>query len=58
MRGTASRPPLSDPLADATHFYSPSAMPKKGDPVTGKDVGGGLERVPEVKKNRKPIEND
>jgi len=33
-------------------------MPKKGDPVSGKDVGGGLERVPEVKENRKPIEND
>ena len=41
----------------ATHFYSPSAMPKAGEPHSGKDVGGGLETVPGVTKDNRPVQN-
>ncbi len=41
----------------ATHFYTPSAMPKEGEPHSGFDVRGGLERVPGVTKNGKSVQN-
>ena len=37
---------IPDPTSGATHFYSPLSMPREGDPTSGYDVGGGLERVP------------
>ena len=49
---------LPDISQGATHFYSPSAMPKKGDVIHhGLDVGGGLESVVGVLKNGRPVEN-
>ena len=41
----------------ATHFYTPNIMPKMGDPHSGMDIGGGLESVPGVHKNGKPVQN-
>ncbi|WP_428377363.1 hypothetical protein [Lichenicoccus sp.] len=43
----------------ATHFYSPRAMPKRGDrPSSNVDVLGGLESVPGVVgRNGQPVEN-
>ena len=38
-----------DPTGGATHFYSPDAMPKQGDPDGCNDVAGGLEQVPGVR---------
>jgi hypothetical protein len=47
-----------DPTNGATHFYTPRIMPKKGDPTTGIDVGGGLETVPGVvDKTGKVVQN-
>ena len=49
---------LSDISQGATHFYSPSAMPKKGDAIRhGMDIGGGLESVMGVNKHGTPVEN-
>lgn len=56
---------VADPTSGATHFYTPQAMPKKGDPTAGIDVAGGLETVPGVTdadgnatdKSGKPIQN-
>ena len=50
----------SDPTKGATHFYTPRAMPKKGENTGGADVGGKLESVPGVvtrDKPPRPIEN-
>ena len=42
----------------ATHFYTPNTMPKKGDKIPpGVDIRGGLESVPGVTENGKPIQN-
>lgn len=41
---------LSDPTNGATHFYSPSRMPKEGENTAGFDVGGGLEHSGNLKK--------
>ena len=49
---------IPDISQGATHFYSPSAMPKKGETIHhGMDVDGGLESVMGVFKNGKPVEN-
>ena len=48
---------IPDPTHGATHFYTPAIMPKKGDKTDGVDVGGGLELVPGVTRNGKPIKN-
>ena len=40
----------------ATHFYTPSRMPKIGESHSGIDIGGGLETVPGVTKNGKPAQ--
>ncbi len=42
----------------ATHFYSPAAMPKEGDTTSSAaDVRGGLESIPGVTKNGRPVQN-
>ena len=41
----------------ATHFYTPSIMPKEGESSSGFDISGGLETVPGVTKNGKPVQN-
>lgn len=33
---------LPDPTHGATHFYTPSRMPKENQPTGGRDVGAGL----------------
>ncbi len=38
----------ADPTAGATHYYSPTRMPKEGNPTAKFDVKGGLETVPGV----------
>ena len=38
----------TDISQDATHSYTPSIMPREGEPTVGRDVGGGLEVVPGV----------
>ena len=48
---------IADPTAGATHFYTPRIMPKKGEDTDGIDVGGGLETVPDVTDNGKPVQN-
>ena len=48
---------IPDPTNGATHFYTPDTMPKNGDETKGKDVAGGLESVPDVKRGGQPIEN-
>ena len=47
----------TDPTDGATHFYTPLAMPKKGEATAGIDVGGGLESVPGVTRAGVPIES-
>ena len=47
---------IADPTDGATHFYTPEIMPAKGDSTVGKSVGGGLELVPGVLRNRKNVE--
>ena len=39
---------IPDPIAGATHFFSPISMPKEGEPTDGFDVGGGLHEVPGI----------
>lgn len=39
---------IPDPTFGATHFYSPSAMPRDGDNPGNRDISGGLESVPGV----------
>jgi hypothetical protein len=39
---------IPDPTNGATHFYSPSTMPKEGQPTRGMNVAGDLESVPGV----------
>lgn len=41
---------LADPSNGATHFYSPSQMPKEGGNTAGFDISGGLERSGHLKK--------
>ena len=49
---------IPDPTNGGTHFYTPSIMPRKGEPTRGFDVGGGLRFIPGVvDKDGKPIEN-
>ena len=48
---------IPDPTKGATHFYTPVIMPKKGDKTAGIDVSGGLELVPGVTRDGKPIES-
>ena len=49
---------IPDPTAGATHFYTPSIMPKEGESTQGVDVGGGLESVPGVTDSTgKPAKN-
>lgn len=35
----------TDPTGGATHFFSPTSMPKEGEATRGYDVGGGLHEV-------------
>ena len=39
---------VPDPTDGATHFYSPTNMPKEDEPHPRGDVGGGLETVPGI----------
>jgi hypothetical protein len=49
---------IADPTAGATHFYTPSIMPKEGESTEGIDVSGGLESVPGVTDGQgKPVKN-
>ena len=48
---------IPDPTAGATHFYTPDAMPKEKQVTRGLDVGGGLESVPGVTLDGKPVKN-
>ena len=48
---------VPDPTKGATHFYTPDSMPKEGDPTDHKDVGGGLESVPDVTRDNQPIKS-
>ena len=41
----------------ATHFYSPTSMPKAEERTSGSDVLGELETVTGVTKNGKPVQN-
>ena len=49
---------IADISQGATHFYSPSTMPKKGQTIRhGMDLGGGLESVIGAFEHGRPIEN-
>lgn len=41
----------------ATHFYSPGTMPKEGEATVGFDVRGGLEEVPGITRNGRPVKS-
>ena len=46
---------VPDPTGGATHFYTPNIMPREGRARPGEDIGGGLEQVPGVADNGKPV---